>query len=267
LKTWLLTILSLVLAGGLRAQQDSLVLDRTIRGEYLDFRVDNLGNIFLLDKDNQLKKLGPAGDSVAVFNDVRKYGTLFSIDASNPLKILLYYRDFGTILVLDRLLNVRNILDLRTLNIFQVPAIGQSFDNGVWVYDENGASLKRLADDGTLLGQTGDLRLQVEQAPSPGTILDQDRLVYLYDSTQGLLAFDYFGTLKHQLPFTGWQDVQIMGKYILGRRGSTLERYQFSSLDLQEKSLPEVLRGVTRMQVAMDRLYCLRDGHLYIYKL
>ena len=40
----------------------------------------------------------------AVFNDVKKFGQATLIDVSNPLKVLLYYRDFATIVVLDRFL-------------------------------------------------------------------------------------------------------------------------------------------------------------------
>ena len=53
-----------------------------MEGEYIDFTVDNLGNYYLLSKNNQLKKINAKGDSIGLFNDVRRYGKLFSIDAS-----------------------------------------------------------------------------------------------------------------------------------------------------------------------------------------
>ena len=252
---------------GFSQEDNSLQLVNVIKGGYTDFSVDNLGNILLLDSNNQLKKLSPAGDSIAIFNDVRKYGKVYSIDAGNPLKILLYYRDFGTIVVLDRLLNIRTTIDLRKQNIFQAKAICQSYDNAVWVYDEGEAKLKRLADDGTIIDQTGDFRLQLDEAPSPTFIDDHDRLVYLYDSSKGLLVFDYFGTLKNKLAFTGWQDFQLAGKYIVGRKGVLLERYQLSSLSLEEKLLPGILKNTDKIRISGDRLFCLRGGRLYIYSL
>ena len=254
-------------AAGFAQGDSSLQLIKIIKGGFTDFSVDNLGNILLLDSNNQLKKLGPNGDSVAIYNDVRQYGKVFSIDAGNPLKILLYYRDFGTIVVLDRLLNVRTTIDLRKQNIFQAKAICQSYDNAVWVYDEGEAKLKRIGDDGNIIDQTGDFRLQLEEAPSPAFIEDHDRLVYLYDSSKGLLIFDYFGTLKNKLAFIGWQDFQMAGKYILGRKGVLLERYQLSSLSLEEKLLPGTLKNTDKMRIAGDRLFCLRSGWLYVYAL
>lgn len=251
-----------------RAQQDTtLSLIFTVKGDIADFTVDNLGNIFLLDADNQLKKINSLGDSVAVFNNVIRYGKLTHIDATNPLKLLLYYKDFNTVVTLDRLLNLRGTIDLRRLQIFQVKAVCQSFDNGVWVYDEMEARLKRIADDGTITEQTGDLRQQLEEAPSPTTLIDQEMLVYMYDSTRGFLVFDYFGNLKNKLAFTHWSDVQVIGKYIVGRKGPVLYRYQLNSMKLEERTLKNILTGATRIRVAIDRLYCLRAGRLYVYKL
>ena len=48
-------------------------MSRFIPGNYLDFQVDNLGNIYMLTPDNLLKKYSGSGDSLAVFNDVRRY--------------------------------------------------------------------------------------------------------------------------------------------------------------------------------------------------
>ena len=266
-KIHLILLLWFFAATAFSQKDSSLQLVNIIKGGLTDFSVDNLGNILILDSNNQLKKLGPGFDSVAIFNDVRKYGKVYSIDAGNPLKILLYYRDFGTIAVLDRLLNIRTVIDLRKQNIFQAKAICQSYDNAVWVYDEGEAKLKRIGDDGNIIDQTGDFRLQLDEAPSPTIIEDHDRLVYLYDSIKGLLIFDYFGTLKNKLAFLGWQDFQMAGKFIVGRKGVLLERYQLSTLSLEEIRLPAILKNVDKIRISNDRLFCLRGGKLYIYSL
>ena len=72
------------------AQSDtSFHLIKTIKGDIVDFTVDNIDNIYILNSRNQLKKLNANGDSVAVFNDVKKFGRATYIDVSNPLRILL----------------------------------------------------------------------------------------------------------------------------------------------------------------------------------
>lgn len=246
---------------------DSLPL-KTILGENLaGFAVDNLGYIYLLDGTGQLKKLSPTGDSIGVFNDVRRFGKLYSMDVSNPLKVLLFYKDFGTIVVLDRFLNNRLTIDLRKHQIFQAKTIAQSFDNGVWVYDELEGKLKRLDDGGTLKGETVDFRVIFSDAPAPVFISDADRLVYLYDPLKGLFVLDYFGTVKNKVALMGWTDVQVIGNRVLGRKGTMLESYVPGTLELKEQAVPEILEGAVKVQVSMEFLYVLKAGKLHIYRL
>lgn len=101
------------------AQADSsFSFVKIIKGNFTGFTVDNLDNIYLLTSTNQLKKVNSKGDSVAVFNDIKRYGSVSQVDVTNPLKILLYYKNFSTIVVLDRFLNPRNTINLRKQNIF-----------------------------------------------------------------------------------------------------------------------------------------------------
>src|SRR5687767_14903264 len=130
-------IFTLLAAGSTMAQQDSLFrFEKSFEGSVADFTVDNLGNMFLLYQNGQLKKLRSNGDSMGVFNNVRRFGKLHSVDVSNPLKVLLYYKDFSTIVILDRFLNERSTLDLRRQNLLQVKTIGQAYDNSIWIFDE-----------------------------------------------------------------------------------------------------------------------------------
>jgi len=79
-----------------------------------------------------------------LFSMNKKYGQASFIDVSNPLKVLLYYKDFATVVYAGSFLNIRNTIDLRKQNILQVKAIGQSYDNKIWVYDELESKLKKL---------------------------------------------------------------------------------------------------------------------------
>ena len=53
---------------------------RSIKGNFSYFNVDNLDNVYLVTNTNQLKKIDEKGDSVGVFNDVKRYSNLSSID-------------------------------------------------------------------------------------------------------------------------------------------------------------------------------------------
>jgi hypothetical protein len=152
---------------------------RVMTGDIVDFAVDNLDNVYILNSRNQLRKYNVNGDSVGVYNDVKKFGQATYIDVYNPLKVLLYYKDFSTVVMLDRFLNAVNNLDLRKHNIFQAKAIGQSYDNRIWVYDELENKLKKIDEDGKLMQETPDFRLLIGKAIVPLRIFDENKYVYV----------------------------------------------------------------------------------------
>lgn len=250
-----LLIVSMV---GFGQADTSFRLLRTMQGDIVDFTVDNLDNIYILTSRNQVKKYNANGDSVAVYNDVKKYGQATLIDVSNPLKILLYYRDFATVVMLDRFLNPVNHIDLRKQNIFQARAIGQSYDNKVWVYDEVENKLKKIDENGTLLQETPDFRLLLGAAPSPVKIFDENRYVYVYDSIYGIYVFDYFGALKNNIMIQRWQNLKLAGKYIFGSKPDTLFRYEISSFRYDEWPMPEPIRKSKSFNFSSSRLYALQ---------
>lgn len=250
------------------AQNDSSFrFERSIAGAFASFAVDNLDNLYLLSAANQLKKLSPSGDSIAIFNDVKRFGQVSLIDVSNPMKVLLYYRDFTSIAMLDRFLNMRNSIDLRKQNIFQVRAISQSYDNKVWLYDEVNNNLKKIDEDGKVILETPDFRQLFEQAPTPQLIFDQDQYVYLYDSTKALYVFDYFGTLKNKILISGWHNLQVVGQYIFGTRDGKMYRYNTRSFRVDDWLMPEQLRDSRLIHFSPTRIYALKDDSIEIYTL
>ena len=263
----ILLILLIILQGPIiHAQADSAFrLIRFIKGDILGFTVDNLDNIYILNSRNQVKKLNSNGDSVAAFNDVKRYGKATLLDVSNPLKLLLYYKDFATVVVLDRFLNVVNTIDLRKQNIFQAKAIGQSYDNKIWVYDELENKLKKIDEDGTMLLETPDFRQLFGQAPVPQKIFDQDKLVYVYDSSQAIFVFDYYGTLKNKIQISKWQNFKVAGKYIFGSSGGILHRYEINNLRMDEWRMPDEIRKSQAFNFTSSRLYALKNDIIEIY--
>lgn len=250
------------------AQTDtSFKLIGSIKGDIIDFTVDNLDNIYILNSRNQIRKYDVKGDSVAIFNDVKKFGKATLIDVSNPLKVLLYYKDYGIAVFLDRVLNVVNTIDLRKQNVFQAKAIGQSYDNQVWVYDEFDSKLKKIGENGDLLLETPDFRQLLGQAPSPHKIFDENKYVYLYDSLKGVYVFDYYGALKNTIQIIKWQNFKIAGKFIFGSRADTLFRYDIRTFMYDEWKMPEEIYRSRAFNFTSTRLYALRDNTIEIYRI
>lgn len=261
-------LMSLAFSSYVKGQTDaSYKLIASIQGDVANFTVDNLDNVYVLTSTDQLKKYNSNGDSVAVFNNVKNFGKVSTIDVSNPLKVLLYYKDFSTIVVLDRLLAVRNTVDLRKQNIFQVNAIAQSYDNNIWLYDEDDSKLKKIDETGKVLLETPDFRLLFNQAPHIKDICDQDGFVYLYDPTQNVFVFDYYGALRNKILISGWEDFKVAGKFIYGINSDTIHRYEINTFRVDEERLPVPLKNSLKVNFTSSRLYALKKGLLEIYSL
>lgn len=238
---------------------------RSLDGNWGPFAADATGHLYVLTPGGQLRKYGPAGDSIGVFNEVRQYGRLTSIDVGNPMKPLLFYADFGTLVVLDRFMRSVNVTDLRRLGIFQAKAVARSYDNQVWVYDGQDTRLRKVSEDGRVLLSTPELRTVMEDPPLPERILDRNGMTYLYDPRRGLYAFDYYGAFRNRLELTGWSHVEVLDGRLMGVRDGRVLEYALRTPGTRETHLPDTLshagpwqftpRGVYVRQAAGIRLY------------
>lgn len=238
----------------------------TFPGEIADAAIDNLNNVYILTATDQLKKFTPSGDSLAVYNNVRKFGKLYSLDVSNPLKVLLYYKDFSSIVVLDRMLAVRSTIDLRRKNILQVAAIGLSYDNNIWLFDALDNKLKKIDDQGNVLLETPDFRQALGEAITPQQIIDHNKQVYLYDSLNGLYVFDLYGTFKRKIELQGWNNVSINDKFILGINNQSLQAYNVSTLLQSHHKFPGNFAPYYRYYISNNKLGAFSKEGFHIYR-
>ena len=252
------------------AQPDSILKVsriQTLKGDIKDFSTDNLGNIYLLTATNQIKKVAENGDSTAVYNDVKRYGKIYSVDATNPLKVLVYYKDFSAVVVLDRLLNVQAAIELRKQNILQVTAVTSSYDNNIWLYDELDSKIKKVDDNGNVLLESTDFRQIFDSVPSPLAMYDRDGFLYLYDPKKGLMVFDYYGGSKNNYQLLLLSDLQVIDKNTITARDSNhillykparFQLFSFKAFEHQDRFIKINFNG--------RKIYCLtKNGELEIY--
>ncbi len=244
---------------------DSFRLERIIPGIFNFMDVDVLNNVYLVTAGNQLKKIKANGDSVAVFNDVKKYGNPTLIDVTNPLKVLLYYKNYSTVVILDRFLSQRNSINFRQQNIFSVKAIATSYDNNIWLFDEQGMNLKKIDEEGVMLQESTDWRQIMNEVPSPEIIIDHNRFVYLYDPQKGFYIFDYYGTFKNNLPFLQWGNVSIQASRLSGFKGNQYLTYELQTLNLKTYNLPSTFKDYTGIKAMNGKIYLLKKDGIEIY--
>jgi hypothetical protein len=240
---------------------------KLIAGNYSMLDVDALGNIYCINENDQLKKLNSNGDSVAVFNEVKKYGKVSKIDVSNPLKILLYYENYSTVVVLDRFLSYRTSINFRKENIFKVHAIATSYDNNIWIFDEQDFKLKKISDKGEPISETTDWRQIFDEAPTPNTIIDKENYVYLYDEQKGFYIFDYYGSFKNNLPFLNWKHVAVAANLLYGFSSDSLYQYNIKLHNLKSYELPLFFNKYKNIIALNAKVYVLKKEGIEIYEI
>ncbi len=254
-------------SSNLRIETDAFKYVQFVTGRYNSFEVDVYGNMFVVTASNQLKKISPAGDSISVFNDVKRYGNPSLIDVSNPLKILLYYKNFATAVFLDRLLTLRGSLNFRTSNIFAAKAVATSYDNQIWLFDEQDFTLKKIDELGKLLLSSNDLRNQLGVTPFASTIIDRENVVYVYDINQGFFLFDYYGAYKKTISVTGWEDVNVSGDVLYGFKEGKLCVYNSATLIEKKFELPKAFLKNKMLKAINGKLYLLAEDGIYVFEI
>ena len=240
---------------------------KLIAGSYSDMAVDKLNNIYLLTTESrQLKKLDKNADSCCVFNEVKNFGNPSSINVANPLKPLVFFKDYATVVMLDRFLAQRNIVNLRRQNIFSALAVAPSYDDNLWVYDAQQMKLKKISDQGALLFETADMRQILDEAPEPIAIFDSENAVYLYDPEKGFFIFDYYGAFIKSLPFKGWKDVSVNGNLMYGFADGKLQAYESKTLKLD--TFPFALKETDKkVLVVNNNVFLLNETGVHVFSL
>ena len=65
-------------------------------------------------------------------------GKIAKVDPFNPLKIINYYKDLNSIIILDnRLAPIKTINFNENLNINNISHVASAYDNNLWLFDEN----------------------------------------------------------------------------------------------------------------------------------
>jgi hypothetical protein len=249
------------------AQQDSSFrLLHAFSGSIADAVIDGLDNLYLVSTTGQIRKYTAQGDSTGVYNQVRNFGKLYSLDVSNPLRPLLFYKDFSTIVLLDRFLANRSTIDLRRLNILQPGAAGLSYDNNIWVFDEYDNKLKKIDENGNRLLETPDFRTIFSETIRPQRIINENNFVYLADTAYGVAVFDNYGMFKKKIPLPRWRGLQVKENYLIQTRDEDIVVYDTRTFTDQRKPIPSSFRPYMQSFSTSSRLVTFSGDGARVYQ-
>ncbi len=262
-KTLYTTLIASFLLPAIAKAQDQLLYSVPVAAS--NFTTDNTGKLYLVKPDNSLVRYNEKGDSTAAYNEL-KNGRLTSIDALNPLKLVLYYGNFSRVVLLDRMMALKNSIDLRTLGITATTVVAASSDGNMWVFDNNNARLKKMDEQLNVLFESNDLRQELSDVLQPVFMTEQDRKLYLCDTASGVFVFDRYGTYITTYPIKNCKQLQIFGDKMVYPLGESLVVYDMIGFKESRIPLPNNhdIRGV---RVERGKLFIWRNQRVDIYAL
>lgn len=237
-----------------------------IPGNFSLMDVDYLGNVYVIES-GLLKKFNNKGDSVGVYNDVRRYGNPTFIDVSNPLKTLVFYKNYSTLVVLDGLLTQRTSINLRRQQIFKVGAVSQSYDNQIWVFDEQVYKLKKIDEAGKVLLESNDLLITTGESIKASSIYDVDGLIYIYDDEKGFFVLDRYGAYVRKIELKNMNSFSFSENNIFAFNEMEVKEFNLKTRLSKSYPLPAYLQKNIGLKVVNPYIYVLQKEGVFVYRL
>ncbi len=173
--------------------QSKFSLIKTIDTPSDFFTSDNQSNVYVV-KGNELTKYDKTGKVLYKYSN-KNYGNISFVDASNMLRILVFYKDFLQVVLLDNTLSITgDPVNLEKVGFQQTQLVCSSNNNGLWIYDQQNFELIRFDQNLAKVQQTGNLTSTLNIELQPVALLEYDNKVYLNNPSTGILIFDIYGT-------------------------------------------------------------------------
>ena len=189
------------------------------------FTLDELGYLYLITNRSELVRYTLNLEEQFAYSNER-LGRLTSVDANNPLKLLLFYENYQTIIILDNLLGDIGRYNLFDLGFNDVQAVGISNDNNVWIYDPIDYKLKKINNNGKLLVESITMYNEGLEYIKPDFLVEKGNKVFLYDKNYGFFVFDNLGQYLHAIPMKGIESYQVVNdKTIVYLQNDVIHNY------------------------------------------
>ena len=162
-----------------------------------DFEVDKLGSYYLINKTGELRKFSSEKKLLYTFKN-HSFGEIACVDVTNPHKILVFYKEFQTILMLDNTLSEISVLKLDDSVYFS--AAGASNDGNLWLYDSLKNRINKISFSGDQIEESTTLNSPYPQNIGNSKIFDRENRLYIFDEKLGIIIFNNIGYFEKTIP-------------------------------------------------------------------
>ena len=244
------------------ANEYKLIHSQPLKGQFLT--TDKLGGAYVITTDKQLLKIDVANNRFATYSLV-KYGQPTLIDASNPLKVMLFFNDYDIIVYLDNTLSEKAVIRLQNMGAQQIDVACQSLDNRIWVYDALLFKLRKIDEQLNIIRESDDLTLLFNAVIKPTFLLEADNRLFVNVPDVGIHVFDVFGAYSQTIPLKGLDNFQVFkGQLVYFQKGQLLS-YNLQTFNTRPVPLPEVAGTILGVHIQSNTLAVLTETELLVF--
>ena len=197
--------------------------------------------------------------------DSKKSGTITLIDAGDPMKILVFYKDLSLITFLDNFLAEGSFnISLMDFGLDQAEVVCKSLNNGIWVYDVKQDKLVKISN--TLKIEVEILNIQriIGETISPIQMLERTTGLYINDPQKGIFVFDNYGAFLRKIPELNISKFNVIENTLAFRQGNEINTLNTRTLEFNKLFSDSLM---TDFSINEKKLYILNADSLRIYKL
>ncbi len=217
--------------------QDKYELVKELKVNGQQHYSDPLGNIYIIHS-NEISRYNRQYKNVARYSNAY-LGQPASLDISDPLRLLVFYKDDNQLLWLDNFLTeLGSPVRLDEMGYEQVELVCCSSQGGFWIYNSLTDQIHSFDASLNLVHESISLRPLLESSDRPLFMKEKNRNIYVSYQSTGILVFDHFGNYQKTFPLTGISRFQVTDKYIFYMKEATFYSFSLSDGTKAEIELP-----------------------------
>lgn len=215
--------------------------------------LDNYKNTYFI-KNRVLHKQGPDGNFI--FNDLQ-LGKISSVDIINPLKVVVFFQDTNTVVLLDNKLNEIERINFNNLPQFlNVSTATNAGNNSLWLFNVDTQQLE-------LYNYGSKLQTVVSQ-PFPGKLISQaSNFNYCFTLTEKKMrAFNIYGSILNETASEGYEKIIQQNENLVALKENGL--YYIPDFAKKDEAISHETTKLPLTEITIKDLQLTND-FLYIY--
>lgn len=194
-----------------------------INNKHKSFEIDKLGFIYTTN-NSKLTKFDAKGNEICNYSN-QLLGEISSVDVSDPLRIMLFYKDFNKLIYLNSKLSlIGNDIDLYDFSDTESELVCNSQKGGFWVYNSIDNQLIQISQTGNIVSESMLINSFFEDSPL-SKIEEYNSKLFLLFKNKGILHLDQNGQFLRKLSIPGIQEIYLQKNEIYYRTKSGLFHY------------------------------------------